>query len=120
MLPEGASLPLRVRVLLLLALHPDGLYAYKIMKELGVSSGSLYPALGRLLGAGHLRTVEGPIVEHRGVERPQKLYVVTNAGLAFLRELRQQLAVPTPSPTALSSNRGLGRVGQALPGEAPA
>ncbi|MGH8913365.1 MAG: hypothetical protein ACRDZM_02500, partial [Acidimicrobiia bacterium] len=63
MLDQGASLPLRVRVLMLLTLFPDGLHAYKIAKELDVSSGSLYPALGRLLGAGHVQAVEGPVVQ---------------------------------------------------------
>jgi DNA-binding PadR family transcriptional regulator len=91
----GAGLPLRIRILLLLALHPDGLHAYAIMKELDVSSGSFYPALARLLGSGLLRVIEGPEIIRGGTREPQKVYVVTREGLAHARQVREQMVVPT-------------------------
>lgn len=93
---RSGSLPLRIRVLALLLLYPStGRHAYAISKELGVSSGSLYPALGRLLGAGHIETREGPVLRRGTTEKPQVLYLITEPGLAHLRSMREEL---TPMP----------------------
>lgn len=87
-------LPLRLQILMLLDSYPEGLYAYEIMRRLETSSGSFYPALSRLLGAGQLDVIEGPMLKRGPVKEPQKLYVVTRDGHTAVETVRAQLQVP--------------------------
>ncbi len=84
--------PLRIRILVELEANPDGLLAYALGRDLGATSGSLYPALARLVGGGLLDLKDGtPVVRGDTVEE-RKLYVLSEAGRAQLAEIRSQVA----------------------------
>lgn len=120
---EHESIPLRTRILWLLALHDDGLHGYALMRELEVSNGSLYPALARLLGAGHIDIFDGPNVgrgKHK--DEPRKHYAITSEGRAHLRELRagkksretSSARQPVSAPSTPKKARPVPRTAQGL------
>jgi DNA-binding MarR family transcriptional regulator len=90
---RGSGLvPLRIRILVALEANPDGLLAYALGRDLGASSGTLYPALARLVGGGLLDLREGtPVVRGKKVE-DRTFYVLSEAGRAQLDEIRSQVA----------------------------
>ena len=59
-------------------------HGYDLMKETGLSSGTLYPLLMRMAGQG-LVEAEWRMPEQDG-GRPRHVYRLTNAGLALAQE----------------------------------
>ena len=91
---DTTLLPLRIRILALLNQHEHrsaGLHGYAMTQELGVSTGSLYPVLFRLVGAGYVELTE------KGTH--QKVYRLTPDGSQVLERARAELAPDRSSLT---------------------
>lgn len=87
------ALPLRLRILSLLAIHDsEGLNGYTLGVMLQVSNGSLYPALARVVAAAEVRVETDPS-PHNGQQT--KRYLLTEAGRAAVKKA---LAPPKPPP----------------------
>jgi DNA-binding PadR family transcriptional regulator len=81
---------------ILAALQAEPLHGYAIIKRaeelsagrVRLATGTLYAALERLTGAGHVRVVDEQIVNGRA----RRSYELTPAGLGALREEAERLA----------------------------
>lgn len=69
-----------LKLLNCLAVAPEGLHGYALMKGAALASGSLYPILGRLTDRGWLeKTWE---VDEEGSGPPRRIYRITPLGRA--------------------------------------
>ncbi len=84
-MPRTANASVQTRRLLAeFALHPQAWrYGYDLSKATGVSSGTLYPALGRLTDQGLLEAEWRPSLEPG--RPPRHAYRLTAQGLAFAK-----------------------------------
>lgn len=94
-----------LKVLHLLASEPDEPhYGLEISRAIGLASGTLYPILIRLEGAGWVESEWEDIDPHAEGRRPRRYYRITGEGQAEAREaLRPLLETPAPRPSGLGS-----------------
>ena len=93
-MPRSRKLSKQARraILCLYAAAPKGRYGYEILKETGLKSGSLYPILMRLAGAGFL---ESAWVPSELAGRPaRRVYRLTAEGIALAGGLETPAADP--------------------------
>lgn len=83
----------QVTALILQAVGAGYHYGFDIMDATGLASGTVYPALRRLEGAGLLRSVwEEVDAAHRGGRPQRRLYRLTKEGRASLTEAVEKLS----------------------------
>lgn len=85
-----------VAVLRAIAAADAPLWGLRIIESTGLPSGTVYPALARLLDAGWLEAHDDP-GDHAGA--PRQLYALTPEGAEGLRTAEAKLAATPPRPS---------------------
>jgi DNA-binding PadR family transcriptional regulator len=75
-------------------------FGYELSREVGVGSGTLYPALVRLADAGLLEHRW----EHPPGQRPRHVYRLTTDGVELARERLTRREGPQPAPHAATGD----------------
>lgn len=88
------AMSVRLQIMTLLAVFPDGLNGYEIGRRLDLSNGSLYPTLAGTVGAAEVRTVDETDPSNG---KSKKVYLLTELG----REVLQNAMSPRPRSGAL-------------------